>query len=178
MTSPFVSGAKVEKRPLGLPVTDDTQQPEATGTAAGVVHKPDEAQPEPSESAPLPEELSTDLMAIESGAHAEPESKVAPVEKPEHPAIAQEPKAVATPEPLPPTPEQPAPGAASIPQQYKEAPSTGDKTNGSIYDTENYHKPLTHPEKKKTGWMWVVWIVAILVLGAGGGAAVYYFKIF
>lgn len=62
----------------------------------------------------------------------------------------------------------------SIPQQYKEQPSTGDQSSGAIYDTENYHEPLSHPAKKKSGWMWVIWILLILIIGAGGGAAIYF----
>jgi hypothetical protein len=70
-------------------------------------------------------------------------------------------------------------GPISIPQQYKEEPSTGDAKNGAIYDTDTYHhQPLAHPKKKKSGWMWVIWIILILIIGAAAGAALYWAGIF
>ena len=85
-------------------------------------------------------------------------------------------KETVTSTPAPAAQEEPSvsTGPTSIPQQYREEPSTGDKDNGAIYDTDTYHQPIAHPAKKKSGWMWVVWIVAILLLGAGGGAALYF----
>ncbi|MNL44290.1 hypothetical protein D3C87_1668540 [compost metagenome] len=68
-------------------------------------------------------------------------------------------------------------GPASIQPQYKEEPSSTKEEHAAIYDTDSYHKPLTHPAKKKSGWLWVLWIVLLLALGAGGAAALYYFKI-
>lgn len=66
-------------------------------------------------------------------------------------------------------------GPTSISQQYDEQPNTGDQQTGAIYDTEAYHKPLAHPVKKKSGWMMIIWILLLLVVGAGAGAAVYFF---
>ena len=66
-------------------------------------------------------------------------------------------------------------GPTSITQQYTEQPSTGDQPTGAIFDTEAYRKPLSHPAKKKSGWLYVLWIVLLLVVGAGAGAAVYFF---
>lgn len=67
-----------------------------------------------------------------------------------------------------------ASGRISIPPQYKEQPSTGEKESGAIYDTSTYHQPLAHPAKKKSGWLWVLWIILILIVGAGAGAALYF----
>jgi len=87
----------------------------------------------------------------------------------------------------PDTPEQVSPSAvttADVPsvggnivQQYEEQPSTGDQTNGAIYDTSTYHQPLdAKPAKKKSSALvWVLWIVVLLIVGATAGAAWFYF---
>lgn len=171
--SPFLSDAKVEKRPLGafsteIPAADPVPVPEPTPAAPVEQPKP-EAPAEPvaaTESVPsavdqpadiptpLPAELQNDLLAIESG------TSVASVE-PEMPA-------------------KPAfesnPGAnASIPQQYSEKPSTGDQSTGAIYDTNVYHKALPAKTKKKSSWLWIIWILLLLIVGIGAGAAAYFF---
>jgi hypothetical protein len=186
LTSPFLPDTKVEKRPLGG-VAPEEEEPEAM--AEEPAHPPvvpvDETPKtvdDPNAQLPanpndvelqLPEELSGDLMAVEADTtHDElkqaHESKVGNVSKP---AITPAPE-VTEPKTTPSEPSVPA-GPTSIPQQYREEPSTGDKDNGAIYDTDTYHQPLAHPAKKKSGWMWVIWIALILLLGAGGGAALF-----
>lgn len=63
----------------------------------------------------------------------------------------------------------------SISQQYAELPSTGDKEIGAIYDTNSYHKAMTPPTKKKSGWMWVIFIALLMIVSVGAGIAVYFF---
>lgn len=181
LTSPFLADAKVEKRPLGgAPTTepakeakpDTTLEPKLDDTADTTPEEPAKtaqigAEVKAEELAqPLPPELQGDLVAIEadpSAAHDTDKTDGEPAKqessKPEASAPAAAPAAS---------------GPASIPQQYKEEPSTGDQESGAIYDTETYHQPLAHPAKKKSGWLWILWIVIILILGAGGGAAVYF----
>ncbi|RYX78582.1 hypothetical protein EON76_02545 [bacterium] len=65
-------------------------------------------------------------------------------------------------------------GPQSIAQQYSELPDSGDKESGSIYDVNDYHKPVSHPAKTGSGWLWVVIIVVIIAI-CGGGAAAFYF---
>ena len=171
-TSPFLSGAKVEKRPLGGSVINEalaaelakeSTQPSALLSVddnlnATITPELDsQLQPVVVVKKPvLPAELDSDLVAIESGESAEsiPEPVVAPVEPP---AL--------------------LPGAGSIPQQYAEQPSSGDSTHTPIYDTEEAHHALAHPAKKKSSWLWVIWIILIVLLGAGAGAAVYFFRL-
>ncbi|MBM3209747.1 hypothetical protein FJZ39_00150 [Candidatus Saccharibacteria bacterium] len=43
--------------------------------------------------------------------------------------------------------------------------------SGSIYDPHTYHQPLAHPERVRSGWWSVLWIVALLLIGAASGAA-------
>jgi hypothetical protein len=183
LSSPFLADAKVEKRPLGTPAPElyTPQQPEQDTTDVEV-----ETTPEPTLSEPvdqpveveLPEELRGDLMAIESNIsneqvvvpQASPASSAA--EATNQPRESEAPKTVATAAVTAPAVSLPV-GGGSIPQQYREEPSTGDQTTGSIYDTASYHQPLEHPAKKKAGWLWVIWVLVLLVLGAGGGALAY-----
>lgn len=184
-TSPFLTDAKVEKRPLGGGQAldqaiakelgkADTEQ--STGDIPAVASQPDslpaqetpaeaptqEPSPQllttPEEKAPLPAELDSDLVAIEAGGATTSDNQPTP----------------AVPEP---TVTSPAPviGGGSIQQQYTEQPSTGDDSHAAIYDTEAAQQPLLHPPKKKTGWLVTIWIVLIIILGVGVGATIWYF---
>lgn len=185
--SPFLSDTKVEKRPLGafsndLSVTtanqpmipEVAQPPMVQSTVSNIpeVHSTD---------TPLPAELQSDLLSLESEDTAQPEKPVMNsfpvVEKPQSnmpmptspiPVPVSNPTTTAT-------TITTTPVSTSIPQQYKEQPNTGDQNNGAIYDTKAYHKPMTKPVKKKSGWMWVLWIVVLLLAGTAAGAAVYFF---
>jgi hypothetical protein len=175
LSSPFLPDTKVEKRPLGGSTNEPSAQPERSSALseqatdeASAEHDPDDQLPAlPKDVEPiLPAELHSDLMAIESDNGAVHETK------PEQPDIkAPEP---ASPPQIQVTRDETPSGPTSIPQQYREEPSTGDQENGAIYDTDTYHQPLAHPAKKKSGWLWVVWIVLILLIGAGGGAALFF----
>jgi hypothetical protein len=65
-------------------------------------------------------------------------------------------------------------GPASITQQYTEQPSANQQS-GSIYDTENYHQPLAHNAKKRSGAWVILWIFLLVILGAGAGVAFYFY---
>ena len=147
LTSPFLTDAKVEKRPLGGNASPTTE----------LVEK--DAQVAPAEATPpvvLPEELTGDVMAVEAkdlSAHPE----------------APKPSAIGT--------KATEAAANSITQQYTEQPSSGDQTNGSIYDTATYHQAIDaeKPAKKSSALKWIIWIVVLLLVGAAGGAAYFYF---
>ncbi|MNQ22297.1 hypothetical protein D3C85_354360 [compost metagenome] len=175
LQTPFLSDTKVEKRPLGAFAVDqpslaDESQPADEQLAADPVDTLSQT------AADLPDELQHDLIKIESDNSVSQESIATP-------DVASMPQA--TPAPVSPaftapvvTPAPAVPaGPASIQPQYKEEPSSTKEEHAAIYDTDSYHQPLVHPVKKKSGWLWVVWIVLLLALGAGGAAALYYFKI-
>lgn len=168
LSTPFLSDAKVEKRPLGTNSTEELDHAPVTTAAASEDETPNAedqlpAMPEPAPVI-LPAELQTDVLSIESDASVE--GGVTADQKPRTDSSDQSTSATA--------PEITAPvGPTSIQQQYTEQPSTSDQTTGGIYDTDSYHKPLAHPAKKKAGWMWVVWVVLLLILGAAGGAIAY-----
>ena len=63
--------------------------------------------------------------------------------------------------------------SGSIPQQYSVSPSTGDTTNGAIYDTDQYHQPIA-ARRHADLMFWAIWIIVILMLGAVVGAGYYY----
>lgn len=191
LTSPFLPDAKPEKRPLGNPLQADegtlgTPEPSKADTSTPV-------NPETPPPAILPEEFSGDLMAVESrDLSSHPDAQpVATPSAPEQPKLAPGEEevlipAVATPDPIeqpktsvPQTePQTQLPAGGSITQQYTEQPSSGDQSNGSIYDTSAYHQPIepVAPVKKKTPTsVWIMLGVGLLLVGAIGGAAFFYF---
>jgi len=62
----------------------------------------------------------------------------------------------------------------SIPQQYTEKTSPKTETS-QIYENNETYKQTLMPAKKNTGWLWVIWIILLILVGAGVGAAVYFF---
>lgn len=168
LSTPFLSDAKVEKRPLGTNSTEELDHAPVTTAAASEDETPNAEDQLPAMPGQppviLPAELQTDVLSIESDASVE--GGVSAGQKPHMESGVR--SASTT------SPEITAPvGPTSIQQQYTEQPSTSDQTSGGIYDTDSYHKPLAHPAKKKAGWMWVVWVVLLLILGAAGGAIAY-----
>ena len=175
LTSPFLPDTKVEKRPLGSGAFNEESEsviePAEPREDKTVDDPDDQLPPMPADaSSQLPEELQSDLMSVEADTHMG-----MPKTEPAHPldekmlesGLPQEPTTKSVPLASP-------AGSVSIPQQYHEEPSTGDQKSGGIYDTDSYHRPLEHPAKKKSGWMWIIWIVIILLVGAGAGAALYF----
>lgn len=187
LTSPFLPDAKVEKRPLGRPA-ETTSPVELSGEPAkeaGIAGtEPSAADPTGQEDKdaqlpeqPLPAELDSTLLSIETSTeHLPQENQLtetpAVPETPEPATPAATENVTPAPDPTPAAdPIRTVPAATSIPQQYKVQTEAHEETPvGGIYDTQ----PLNHPAEKKPGWLLIVAIIAILVLGAAGGAAVYY----
>lgn len=160
-SSPFINDAKVEKRPLGA-FSDDNKNPETDQPATPQPNVADET---------LPAELDNDLLSIES-------NSVARSTMPEDtPAKLTDDKAENSEEKneVQPANTTPAP-ATSITQQYVTKPSERDQDQKSpIYDNvETYQKTLVK-KGGKAGWLWVLWILLLIIIGAGVGAAVYFF---
>ena len=176
LVSPFLPDAKVEKRPLGRPADAIPAVDLAAELSSAVTEVP--AAPvndsiSPNEDAqlpeqPLPAELGSELLSIETA------SDTITQEVPTTPGAIPQPE-MSQPEPavVPAEPETArAAAVTSIPQQYKvqQPIESAEAPAGAIYDTQ----PLAHPAKKKPGWLWAVYILVIALVGAGGGAAVYY----
>jgi hypothetical protein len=166
LESPFITDAKVEKRPLGA-FTNDSATPEADAIAPETPKaEPDidlstNVEDTPNNETPMPAELQDNLLSIESN---EDTADATPTEPPTPTlALPTHSSAIETTAPV------------AITQQYVEQPSTGDKPAGSIFDVDNYHKPIAHPKKNKSGWLMIVWIVLLIIFGIGAGAAFYFY---
>lgn len=145
LESPFLNDTKVEKRPLGA-FSDAVP---AADTSLLVDEEPEEKKEAPKEESDAKAEaLATEALIQEAKAEE------APAEKP--------------------VDEAPV-GPTSITQQYKEQPSTTDQPSGAVFDTEEYHKPLAHPPKKRSSVSIILWIIALILIGGGIGAAIYFF---
>lgn len=166
--SPFLADAKVEKRPLNAGMPEQSPLSELDVANALQLEDPDTPDDRPAEqdalgsgedeppAIPRAPELSSDLVAIESTEHTEVTQAV---ETKDAAADVAEPST-----PL---------GASSIAQQYKSQPSTGDQSHAAIYDASQYPEPVSHPAKGKAGWLWVLWVVLLLGVGAGGAIVLY-----
>jgi len=157
LESPFLTNAKVEKRPLGAFSGADADLP--------LIEDPIELSTQVHEE--TLDELHPDLLLLEDHDQDEPllEATNPPDEIKE--VVVTEPAVPTVTETTEPT------GPTSITQQYKEQPSTTEVA-GSIFDTEAYHQPLTHATSKRSGALVIVWIVALILFGGGIGAAVYF----
>lgn len=188
LASPFIADAKVEKRPLGAPVaaalvetSDDASVPDETTDISDdeETHSNEESTDTPKRyEAPLPPELQSDLIAIETDGDTST-SPVKVIETAEKQEVVPQTvaTAVAAPRTAAVVSAPVAAGPTSIPQQYHEEPSTSDVSNGSIYDTDSYHQPLAHPAKAKSGWLIIIWILLLLIVGGGGAVALYFLGI-
>ncbi len=179
--SPFISDAKVEKRPLGafsnqtsdLPVVETEKKDDL----AVIDDKKDDIMTKPESDILSTATEKNDVPTVIENNNppmvtSQDVSKTVPQLNSQKPAFTQP----QTSTPLSSIASQPQPAVMnSIPQQYKEQPTTGGDSNNAIYDTDAYHKALVQPVKKKNGWLWVLWIFLLLIVGGGVGAAVYFF---
>lgn len=185
-SSPFLPDAKVEKRPLGgLPSSAPTNVDDKTSTTlsapkekdeSSVVHDEKESTDEVTVSddvkkdsskatEPLPAELSKDIIAVEAAGNIHEsdatEKDDANEDKASEPKISKD--------------DTPLPGMTSITQQYKIKPTSTTPEHTPIYADSG--QPLSHPKKTKSGWLTIVWIIALIIVGAGGTLALYFFNV-
>lgn len=161
--TPFLTDAKVEKRPLGGTNPATMLTPVLDGP--GEVEAPEEphtlAQTDTPIDAPMPAELGEDVMNVESG-EILPHTSPAPV-TPVQPIV--EPDA-----------NEPS-GPSSIPPQYHTSElSQAEPEHASMYATD--HQDLATPTKKKSGWLIPIIILVLLILGGLGGYLAYSLHIF
>ncbi len=178
--SPFIPGAKVEKRPLGAfalapSPADVPAQSDDEAAAALEPAKTNERLPE------IPEELKPDVLAVESD-----EVSQEPDEVPAAPAPLES-SAKSDEEPLPAFPKSETAAqqvqdsaAMSIPKQYAIADKPIDDTPRPVFDTKEYHPPLLEAtvHGSHQGSLWNRLFIALLVvalLAVGGYFVFVYF---
>jgi hypothetical protein len=167
LESPFLSDAKVEKRPLGafsLPESDMPLLEDFNDTPADDVTTQQELSAVETE---VVSEKDEEVLLLEADNEAEDAGLVTPSVEPAAEPVPEPIIATVTPEPSP-------IGPTSITQQYQEQPTTAAEPTGAIYDTEAYHQPLAHT-KKSSSFLVIIWIVTLIIVGGGIGAGVYFF---
>lgn len=190
--TPFLSGAKVEKRPLGgLHVESGSdsmsEDKDIDDLAEAIDSTEPEMQPEPvstpgltsSSNSSMPAELSRDIMSVEAvDAAAQPSTVDTPEEpeqldKPAQPERPDEPQ-------RPSTETEPTPasnGPESIAPQYKTSQAAHDEPeHASMYASG--HQDLASPAKKKSGWLVPIIILCLLIAGSIGGYLLYTLNFF
>jgi len=155
LESPFLPDAKVEKRPLGAFADSSVPAAETPAKETPEVQADENTDHPIGAETPLPAELQDSLLSIESNEDTALTSQDVEPLKPQSAVVE----------------------TMSIPQQYVEQPSTGDKpAASSIFDVEAYRKPAqTKNKKSKSGWLMVLWILLLIILGVGAGAGFYFY---
>lgn len=152
-TAPFLSDARVEKRPLGA-------NSEPAVTAAPSQDDVDEAAEPASEPVSLPAELQGDVVAVEASTPLDIDNPVSSTEvddrSPEADLVVD--------------------ADMDLTAQNIEQEEVDDQVNGSIYDTANYHQPIDgkKPEKKSSPLKWLAWFILLLIVGVGAGVAYFF----
>lgn len=159
--SPFIAGTEPEKRPLGA-FTDQVPSDEALGKDEAAA---DETSTEENGTGselpavpPVPQELAPEVVSVES----DDPSRISSSED---------------------EPDSTAPGegtgmAASISQQYKNTDEPSDGQDHPVFDTKDYHQPLTPPAKRgHTGLIVTLVIILLALLGAGAWYAIFVLKV-
>ena len=148
--------ASVEPEQSLSPDPEPTPEPATKPEPTAAPVNPDE----------LPGELQDEMLAIASKPIDGVESAEMRVTEPV--------KSEAAPQSQP----QVATNNGSITQQYKAESKSQSEEITPVFDTDSYHKPLVHAKKKKSGWLSVILITSLVIVGAGAGAAMYIFDPF
>lgn len=175
--TPFIDGSTIEKRPLGAFSVDtaDTDGsllavPEApVETVDDEILATEQVPSAETESETKHDEEGDDLL-VEREAQTPVDVDIVPEElKGDIVAVESTPVDTAA---------QPALAGGSIQQQYTEKIQSPTDEPTPVFDTTQYHQPLKHTPKQKSGWTGVVLIILFIVAGVGAGAAVYFFDPF
>lgn len=162
--TPFLTGTSPEKRPLGAfaetpNLSDETKEVDMdTPEPSTDVDVPEQSQHdfelEPLPSVPVPQELAPEVVSVESD------------EPPHH---AEE----------TPAPSEAGPMTTSIPQQYKNADvPPEDQADHPVFDTRDYHQPLTPPARQgHTGAIITIVLILLALLGVGAWYAIAVLKL-
>lgn len=169
-TSPFLEGTEVEKRPLGAFAGEAgdhaPNEPEQTNPVDETVVNSSEP--------PLVEDVDEIAPAVaaegSTEAPAEFHSEIVAIEADDPDAHHDE-------------PESDRGTAQSIPQQYTATPASSepDSEEHAVFDTSEYHQPLSPPEKPKKGShtaFYVIIGILMLLIGSIAGYLAFILKLF
>ena len=172
--TPFVNGTSIEKRPLGAFSVDTA---DADTSLLSVAAPAEEAEVHTEEPAPSTEEVAaTDVEAVAVDATGEREAQTIPDVEVVPDELQSDIVAIEAAEVTSPMPTSTATtmAAGSISQQYAEKLSPVIDEPTPVFDTTQYHQPLKHGPKQKSGWVGVLIISVLIVAGIGAGAVMYF----
>lgn len=158
-TSPFLSGTEVEKRPLGAYADSGNDDIKEEGKS---VNSDDSTLPETEPAVTvqpesLPAELSSEVVSVESD-----NTSIVDMEKGDIAA------------------RNAALGSQSITPQYQAEPVEDEGETHPVFDTKQYHQPLTPAAKPRAGskaLKYILLVIFMLALGAAGGYLVWVLKL-
>ena len=150
-TAPFLSDARVEKRPLGANSESAAKPPQDVA---------EEEDAPVSESVSLPAELQGDVVAVEASVPLDIDKAGSLSEVDSQSSDA----------------DLVVDAGVDLTAQSVEQTDVDDQVNGSIYDTANYHQPIDgkKPEKKSSPLKWLAWFLVLLIVGVGAGVAYFF----
>lgn len=165
-TSPFLTGTSPEKRPLGafaeVPTSSeagsseeiDSPTPESDKDVEVSEQPHQDFEPEPLPAVPVPQELAPEVISVESD------------EPMHHPDEGT-------------SPGEAGPMTTSIPQQYKNSDvPPEDQADHPVFDTRDYHQPLTPPAKQgHAGAIVTIVLILLALLGVGAWYAIAVLKL-
>ncbi|MBB1555550.1 hypothetical protein HG445_000975 [Candidatus Saccharibacteria bacterium] len=150
-TAPFLSDARVEKRPLGANSESAAKPPQ------NIAEEEDAPVAEP---VSLPAELQGDVVAVEASVPLDIDKAGSLSEVDGQSSDA----------------DLVVDAGVDLTAQSIEQTDADDQVNGSIYDTANYHQPIDgkKPEKKSSPLKWLAWFLVLLIVGVGAGVAYFF----
>lgn len=183
VATPFLPDAKVEKRPLGGSIPTIAPLTPANEILSAVEKSTVTPEPESEEEEAIVETTSINSEdSKKSNDNGDSQRALNPgdfeKESSTEQALAQieitEEKAEEPPETIEKVESGDTENLKSGKMTYQEAQKEAAPESAAIYDVKNYHQPLAHPKKQKSGWGIVLIIVIIIVLAAALGAAAYF----
>ncbi len=150
-TAPFLSDARVEKRPLGANSESAAKPPQDVA---------EEEDAPVSEPVSLPAELQGDVVAVEASVPLDIDKAGSLSEVDGQSSDA----------------DLVVDAGVDLTAQSIEQTDVDNQVNGSIYDTANYHQPIDgkKPEKKSSPLKWLAWFLVLLIVGVGAGVAYFF----
>lgn len=199
LSSPFLEGVEIDKRPLGSPAVDsdvlptqevdpgvmpdpiDFSQQNTDEVAQDLGGDPWGAEPQQEDVViqdPVQPEFSPEMLAVEKMSLETDEVIESQVSLgDEAQSVVQETEPAAQPAEVA-AKETAAPLASGdIAQQYSPSAEAAPEPSAVFDAASEMPATLNHPVKKKSGWSVIFWILLMIIVGVGGGVAVWFFLV-